>query len=774
MAVWYFTAAHFSHTASLEKIILALKSVFLLIVFVFIVLLLLVQIMGITGLIPFVGKASSQLQLKDIRGSTVAVDTYCWLHKGVFGCAEKLARGEDTDIYVQYCLKYINMLLSYDIKPILVFDGQHLPAKALTEKRRRDSRKQSKERAAELLRLGRIEEARSHMRRCVDVTHDMAHRLIRECRSRNVDCIVAPYEADAQMAWLNKTDVAQYIITEDSDLTLFGAKKIIFKLDLNGSGLLVEAEKLHLAMGCNEEKYHFDKFRRMCILSGCDYLDSLPGIGLAKACKFILKTEQDDMRIALKKIPSYLNMRNLEVDDDYIENFLKAEATFKHMFIYNPLERRMQRLCALEEYDTDERYCSNAGTLLEDSEQALHLALGNLNPFSMKRLDSWTPEKAWPTPKNVKRSKHKSIWQTNFQKGNQPTPKKGNSCALFFKKVDFDGKTVEEEIAANQRLETAKHTEAQVFSMYNFRSKRRRSPSRDESLDRERTPPPSPVQKSRHNPFARERTIEEATQRSPVVCENASLLRLLSPKKASPLGGGADEKKVVSLKRSIFAKEQVQVRSRFFASQDEQTRLQTEHPKSEQKDGEDEQDQERGLSSSHKKLRLEKKDSQEEDQERQCSNSLSSERESDTETTASPLLGSQENFIPSSLEIQEDSAIAKPQTPTKGSTKIRIKSLDSLVDNSEAPTDSDGNNNDAIILLSDDSCSSEQTASSISSATLQRQNSLPFSKRRIGLSKPSTAKKGTPKKKTNGKLGPVDQNQPKLSMFGFQKRPVLK
>jgi len=151
------------------------------------------------------------------------------------------------------------------------------------------------------------------MRRCVDVTHDMALRLIRECRSRNVDCIVAPYEADAQMAWLNRADVAQYIITEDSDLTLFGAKNIIFKLDLNGSGLLVEAEKLHLAMGCTEEKYHFDKFRRMCILSGCDYLDSLPGIGLAKACKFILKTEQEDMRIALKKIPSYLNMRNLEV-----------------------------------------------------------------------------------------------------------------------------------------------------------------------------------------------------------------------------------------------------------------------------------------------------------------------------------------------------------------------------------------------------------------------------------------------------------------------------
>jgi len=137
-------------------------------------------------------------------------------------------------------------------------------------------------------------------------------------------------------------------------------------------------------------------------------------------------------------------------------------------------------------------------------------------------------------------------------------------------------------------------------------------------------------------------------------------------------------------------------------------------------------------------------------------------------------LGSQEISTLSSLELQEDPAISEPQTPTKGSTKISIKSLDSLVDNPQAPADSDGNNNEAIILLSDDSCSSEQTASSFSSATLQRQNSLPFNKRRIGLSKPSTAKKGTPKKKTNGKLGSVSQNQTKLSMFGFQKKPVLK
>lgn len=65
------------------------------------------------------------------------------------------------------------------------------------------------------------------MRRSVDVTHKMALDLIKECRKINVDCIVAPYEADAQLAYLNKKGIAQVVITEDSDLLLFGCNKVI-------------------------------------------------------------------------------------------------------------------------------------------------------------------------------------------------------------------------------------------------------------------------------------------------------------------------------------------------------------------------------------------------------------------------------------------------------------------------------------------------------------------------------------------------------------------
>lgn len=50
--------------------------------------------------------------------------------------------------------------------------------------------------------------------------------LNQAARARGVDCIVAPYEADAQLAYLTKSGLAHAVITEDSDLLAFGCKKV--------------------------------------------------------------------------------------------------------------------------------------------------------------------------------------------------------------------------------------------------------------------------------------------------------------------------------------------------------------------------------------------------------------------------------------------------------------------------------------------------------------------------------------------------------------------
>lgn len=60
-------------------------------------------------------------------------------------------------------------------------------------------------------------------------------------------------------------------------------------MDFNGNGVLIEQDRLHLAMNMQPEEFDMNKFRYICILSGCDYLPSLSGIGLAKARKFITR-----------------------------------------------------------------------------------------------------------------------------------------------------------------------------------------------------------------------------------------------------------------------------------------------------------------------------------------------------------------------------------------------------------------------------------------------------------------------------------------------------
>ena len=52
--------------------------------------------MGISGLLPFLKRSSVSCNVRQFKGKTVAIDGYCWLHRGAFCCAEKLAKGEQT------------------------------------------------------------------------------------------------------------------------------------------------------------------------------------------------------------------------------------------------------------------------------------------------------------------------------------------------------------------------------------------------------------------------------------------------------------------------------------------------------------------------------------------------------------------------------------------------------------------------------------------------------------------------------------------------------
>jgi 5'-3' exonuclease len=87
-----------------------------------------------------------------------------------------------------------------------------------------------------------------------------------------------------------------------------------------------------------------EQFVRTCILSGCDYLDSLPGIGLKTAIGYVLRfRDYPDSERMLKFILSKKNHRP-EDPQQYIKDFHGAERTFFHQLVFDPRNNSITRL----------------------------------------------------------------------------------------------------------------------------------------------------------------------------------------------------------------------------------------------------------------------------------------------------------------------------------------------------------------------------------------------------------------------------------------------
>ena len=246
--------------------------------------------MGIIGLLPLLKSITEKVHLETFNGKCVAVDAYSWLHRGVYTCAIDLYQNPTTTrTHIDYCVFRVKQLLHHGVKPLIVFDGAPLPSKAGKEHERAESRKQAREKAEKLLEAGKVSEAASAIAKSIDVTPEMAHLFIMELRKLNVEFIVAPYEADAQMAWLSINGLVEAVISEDSDLVVFGAKRVLFKLDKFGIAEEISITRVKSTTALDFNRFDFKMFRLMCILSGCDYLPSIPGMGLKTAYRYILR-----------------------------------------------------------------------------------------------------------------------------------------------------------------------------------------------------------------------------------------------------------------------------------------------------------------------------------------------------------------------------------------------------------------------------------------------------------------------------------------------------
>ena len=304
-----------------------------------------------------------------------------------------LALGKHTTKFVDFAMHRVRMLLHFGVTPYLVFDGDRLPSKAATEQARAQRRQESTKSGLELLALGKTALAYQELQKSVDVTPSMARMLIDELNRNAVKYVVAPYEADSQLAYLEKKGYVDAVLSEDSDLLVFGVRCLLTKLDQYGACIMVRQDDFTACRDVNFGGWSADDFRRMAILSGCDYLEGIHRMGLKTAHRLVRK---------YKTIDKILRGAQLEgkfrIPPGYIQDFQQAEVTFLYQWVFCP---EMQALVNLEAPESAEQLdgITCIGSYVAP-DIAKKVASGVLDPSTKQPITSKQPKmQSWRNPR---------------------------------------------------------------------------------------------------------------------------------------------------------------------------------------------------------------------------------------------------------------------------------------------------------------------------------------------------------------------------------------
>lgn len=152
--------------------------------------------------------------------------------------------------------------------------------------------------------------------------------------------ITAAEEAEAQCAYLQQNKIVDYVITEDSDIFLFGGQRVIrnFSQFSKGKGNLelYKIDKLTNDLGLSR-----DKCILLALLLGCDYCDGVRGIGIVNAMEVIVhfdSVEDFDRYFKLwAELPDDININSENVRNSLSESqvaFLEYHKNYKKHWIF--------------------------------------------------------------------------------------------------------------------------------------------------------------------------------------------------------------------------------------------------------------------------------------------------------------------------------------------------------------------------------------------------------------------------------------------------------
>ena len=347
--------------------------------------------MGIQGLFKLLKPIIKERNLKEFEGQTCAIDVMWWLYKGVYSCSYEVANNNSSFNYLAFPLKMIKLLQSYKIKPICVFDGMHLNAKYVTEKCRAVEKLRNKDRAHRMDKRGDHEEAKKLFGKSMVISTEMIDLFTDILQKLDIEVVIAPYEADSQISYLVRSGIADFGVSEDSDIVVFGWPHFISKLKPTGDCDYIHIDdlwdpKVNSKIQDKSLKelaqLNHVKFIIICIMSGWDYLPGIDRMGLKTGIKQYTKFKSLHSILEVPKIKEKL-------PKFYEQTVEKVRDLFLYQTVYDPKEKIMKPLNPVpEDREIDQEFL---GKYIDESILELY-SQGLINKKTLEPRKPYEPD----------------------------------------------------------------------------------------------------------------------------------------------------------------------------------------------------------------------------------------------------------------------------------------------------------------------------------------------------------------------------------------------
>lgn len=311
-------------------------------------------------------------------------------------------------IHIKIIMDIVLHYLGKNIKPVFVFDGKPPDAKLRVLKTREKNKEtvsgkiekinkklkyiftllsnfemiETKESFDNIFGTFKklVAEKKQLEKRNVVITNKMIKECCEVLKVLGIPFIISPSEADFQCVHLAKKKLVDYVLSEDMDYLTLGVPKLLRKSKKYNVFDVYDTKKITKELGFTHKQ-----FIDLCILLGCDYSDTIYGIGPVKAFKLV--NEYKDIETILSshseilngkfKVPENFNYKeareifnNPKVDDDYVPTWKKADFSKLKRMLFE--KYKFREIKAFEYYkifhNLEYHVMIGARTLKEDNE----------------------------------------------------------------------------------------------------------------------------------------------------------------------------------------------------------------------------------------------------------------------------------------------------------------------------------------------------------------------------------------------------------------------